>query len=144
MKCILCFLFVVFCTKNNGAIILQKKQEKQKFEYKSEGFTEEYNHIGNLFLHTSKFRVYNCFKRIETANGYRGQSTMLFLSNRDTLVYLLDNITDFPDSVSNNLFFSGGKTIAVKELNSTICLHCGCFELQAPARAILKSLKRLK
>lgn len=142
-------IVVLFSLLSCGSRVSQKNNEnrvdktKHVFQYHNNDIEEEYFSLGYLSVLNSEYRVYNCFKKIKTAQDYHGQSLILFLSKRDTFVYQLDFIDDLPDSIHDNNLFKNGVGIEVNEMSNPLCLQNGCYDLVVSYKAILLSIDSL-
>ena len=109
---ILSFLTICSCS------IEQKQIEK------------DYIFVGETMIDTQQFQVYNCFKKIKTSTGYRGNSKLIFTSPDKSFVYNLDDKKDLIDSIVGNKFYNNSEFTVIDSISTTICLPTGCFELE--------------
>jgi len=109
---ILTFLTICSCS------IEQKQIEK------------DYIFVGETMIDSQQFQVYNCFKKIKTSTGYRGNSKIIFRSSNKSFVYYLDDKEDLIDSIVGNKFYNNSEFTVIESISTTICLPTGCFELE--------------
>lgn len=116
---------------------------KQIFDYEHKDIIEEYTYIGVIHL-TSSYKVFNCFKKVKAAQSYHGHCFLVFLSPKDTLVYILDYISDFPENIKKDIFYRNDKSTRLMNLPNPLCLFDSCFEMEKQWSNVLRSLRKLK
>ena len=142
---VLTFIGGYSCSSKSGPAVIPSsmQQEKQTFTFDNAELIEEYTDLGELSLENANYNVYNCFRKIKVANGYRGQSVMLFLSSSDTVAYLLDSQEDFPDSLVAHSIYSNGEPTSITELSNPLCLQNGCFDQDVSLISMLRGIDSL-
>lgn len=84
--------------------------------------------IGEYYESTDKsYKVYNYFMKFEKANGLGANSYTIFISKTDTLIYQLDYLDDFADSISNNRICKNNKCEIIEISREQICMFNKCF-----------------
>ena len=91
---------------------------------------KNYIFVGETIIDSQQFQVYNCFKKIKTATGYRGNSKLIFTSSNKSFEYNLNDKDDLIDSIVGNKFFNNSEFTVIESISTTICLPTGCFELE--------------
>jgi hypothetical protein len=85
-------------------------------------------YLGSMEINSKRYEVINFFRRVMAAENWHVQSRLIFLSEDDTLTYMLSSNSDFPSSIdSNKLYFpQKQESRKIDSLTDIICLPTGC------------------
>jgi len=83
--------------------------------------------LGNILIDSVNFSLYNCYRSIFLANSIRGRSSLVFISETDTIMFYLDSKSDLLDSICNDKLYLNGKGVSVSGIKKGINLHNSCF-----------------
>lgn len=138
------FVLLLFCFVECQGPAKRDQQGYFIFQSIGKDSVEEYIELlGQISVQSKEYDVFNLFRRIHAAELWHGQSQLIFAGMADTVAYLLEDNTDFPDGVVNHqLHFPGNRVVRLDSLPPLLCIPAGCVQKEDAVQSdVLNGLK---